>query len=152
MVWRDRTTTDVTRRFLVGEDESHLFVAQLSIPASTVAEAHETLRPRELGGRKKVRRQGEWFFVPATREEHELIRRRLRVGRVTNARIGAHLAMRGRPHVVDELVQLRYEDGRLVEFVRGRVRHPDHEVLELKDWVRVVMNTEDRSVGATWVD
>ncbi len=152
MVWQERKTTSDVRRFLVGEDECHLFVAQLSIPATTVRDAHETLRPREIGGRKKVRRQGEWFFLPATREEQELVAKRLRMGRLTNARIGGHLAMRGRPHVVDEMVQLRYEDGRVVEFVRGRVRHPDHKVLELKEWVRVVMNTEDRSVGATWVD
>jgi hypothetical protein len=152
MVWTTRTTSNAVRRFLVGEDESHLFVAQLSIPATSVEEAHDTLRPRELGGRKNVRRQGEWFFVPATREEQELVRKRLRMGRVTNARIGAHLRMRGRPHVADELVQLRYLDGRLVELARGRVRHPDHAVLELKDWARIVMNTEDRSVGATWVD
>jgi hypothetical protein len=74
------------------------------------------------------------------------------VGRLTNARIGAHLAMRGRPHVADELVQLRYESGRVVELARGRIRHPDHKDLELKDWARIVMNTENRSVGATWVD
>jgi hypothetical protein len=37
-------------------------------------------------------------------------------------------------------------------FARGRLRHPDHRALKLQEWHRVLMNTEDRSVGATWVD
>jgi hypothetical protein len=150
-VWVERWTSDVVRRFLVGEDESHLFVAQLTLPADSVAEAHRTLRPRELGGRKNVVRQGEWFFVPLTRDERGLLAKALRAGAAKQRGLGAHLAMRGRRHVVDELVQLR-QGARIIELVRGRVRHPDHEVLRLEDWHRVVMNTEDRSVGATWVD
>ena len=39
-----------------------------------------------------------------------------------------------------------------IEFAKGRVRHPDHKSLVLNEWRRVYMNTEDRSVGATWVD
>jgi hypothetical protein len=70
---------------------------------------------------------------------------------IKNARIGANLPIRGRPHVASELVQLR-EDARIMELVRGKVRHPDHATLELDGWRRVVMNTEDRSVGSTWVD
>jgi hypothetical protein len=30
-------------------------------------------------------------------------------------------------------------------FVRGRIRHPDHKTIELRDWHRVLMNTENES-------
>ena len=30
--------------------------------------------------------------------------------------------------------------------------NPDHKVVKLRAWHRVLMNTEDRSVGAQWVD
>ena len=30
-------------------------------------------------------------------------------------------------------------------YVKGRIRHPDHQTLVLPDWHRVVMNTENQS-------
>jgi len=30
-------------------------------------------------------------------------------------------------------------------YVRGEVRHPDHETITLNGWHRVLMNTENRS-------
>jgi hypothetical protein len=67
-------------KFLLGEDERHLFVAGLPrlSPAGTVRQAMQVLKPpevqaREIGLSEKVRnrrknpaflRQGEWFFIP----------------------------------------------------------------------------------------
>jgi hypothetical protein len=68
-------------KYLLGEDERHLFVAGLPrlAPAGTVRQAKQALRPpevqaRQVGLSEKVRnrrknsaflRQGEWFFIPA---------------------------------------------------------------------------------------
>jgi len=68
-------------KFLLGEDERHLFVAGLPrlAPVGTVLQAKEYLKPDEVrfsqvGLSEKVRnrrrnpaflRQGEWFFIPA---------------------------------------------------------------------------------------
>ena len=69
------------RKFLCGHDERHWFVAGVDRSASSVREAMEVLKPREVlvqQARKRVKsksrnrrrnaafiRQGEWFFVPA---------------------------------------------------------------------------------------
>ncbi len=147
----ERRTTPALRRFLVGMDESHLFVAQLTMKAETVEQAHEGLRPAVLRERREKFRQGEWFFVPITPEEHELLGKTSHRFFERNARIGRHLTRRGRPHLAEQLVQLPLGGG-TAELVRGRVRHPDHATLALATWMRVFMNTEDRSVGASWVD
>jgi hypothetical protein len=151
----ERWTSPDLRRFLVGMDEAHLFVAQLTTPATTVADAHRGLRPMELEARPEAHRQGEWFFVPASAAERESIRKLARVFFSRNERIGGRVAMRGRPHFAEQLVRMQVRDDtgtRFVEFVRGRVRHPDHAVLDLKEWMRVLMNTENRAIGSTWVD
>jgi hypothetical protein len=147
----ERRTTPALRRFLVGMDEAHLFVAQLTTKAETVEQAHEGLRPAVLRERPEKFRQGEWFFVPITPDEREQIGKTSYRFFERNARIGRHLSRRGRSHNAEQLVQLRQGAGP-AEFVRGRVRHPDHATLELETWMRVFMNTEDRSVGASWVD
>jgi hypothetical protein len=148
----ERWTSPEVRRLLVGMDESHLFVAQLTTRSTTVADAHRGLRPEVLEQRPEAARQGEWFFVPVTEVERELVRRaEKKFGIRAHAAIGAHLSARGRPHVASQLVRVRDEE-RTVEFVRGTVRHPDHKTLPLGDWMRVFMNTENRGVGASWVD
>ncbi len=147
-----RWTSPDLRRFLVGMDEAHLFVAQLTTNATTVADAHRGLRPAVLESRPESFRQGEWFFVPATASEKEKIGRSWHRAFLRNEPIGGRRrGMRGRPHYAEQLV--RFPDhGAVIELVRGRVRHPDHAVLELKEWMRVFMNTEDRTAGSRWVD
>lgn len=72
---------DAKDRYLCGHDERSWFVAAVPGGASSVADAFETLKPREVRtvqGRngltarqrnrrrnRAFRRQGEWFFVPA---------------------------------------------------------------------------------------
>ena len=164
------------RRFLVGMDECHLFIAQMpnTAGATSVKQAHEDLRPRGVPkGRKakkqKIRRTGEWFLTPATSQEIKEIESHIKVyGVRKKVGIGSHLGrMRGRPHVVSESVVVGFRtqtEGptngrhRLVvsrsgtEFVRGRILHPDHKVVDVKVWSRVTMNSENRATGAQWVD
>jgi len=91
---RVQKTSEAKRRFLVGMDESHLFIAQLTSPATSVKQAHESLRPRDVpAGRAmrklKVVRQGEWFFMPASGEELGRIEGHIKVNGVErNVRVG----------------------------------------------------------------
>ena len=170
---------ETKRHFLVGMDETHLFACPLSRGVSSVDAAHRTLAPEDIheARRKgsKVPRQGEFFFIPATATEIGQIEE---VGYAIQAKqpLGPR-GRRGRPHLVDEKVYVgrridysytpivgRYlgpnprrvaSEG--VEFARGSVRHPEHRVLVLKGWHRVVLNTEatapgSRPSGMTWVD
>ena len=164
------------RRFLVGMDECHLFIAQMpnSAGATSVKQAHEDLRPRGVpkgrrAKKQKVKRTGEWFLSPASSEELKEIAAHIKIyGVRKKVGIGAHLGrMRGRPHIVSESVvlgnQTRTEGpttGRHrivvsragVEFVRGRILHPDHRVVNVKVWSKVTMNSENRAAGSQWVD
>ena len=164
---RVRKGPEATRRFLVGMDECHLFIAQMngSATGTSVKQVHEDLRPREVPGPKKakklkIKRTGEWFLIPATVSEVKDIESYVQsFGVKKKVGIGSHLGrMRGRPHVVTESVVLRQgrPDGLpgtvFTEFVRGRILHPDHKVVKLKEWHRVIMNTEDRTAGSQWVD
>lgn len=151
-----RKTSEEKRRFLVGMDECHLFIAQLSGGATSVKQAHDQLRPREVPSGKaakkaKIKRQGEWFFTPATDSETKRVEEHMaKFGVEKNVRIGPRGRwMRGRPHIVSESVVITMpgpwpESREQIEFVRGRVRHPDHHVVELGGWHRVNMNTENR--------
>jgi hypothetical protein len=172
---RTRKVPGDKRRFLVGMDECHLFIAQLTTNCTSVKQAHEGLRPKEVPkGRKakklKVKRSGEWFLAPASPQEIKEIedhikqfgvRKKVGIG-TSNGR-----SMRGRPHIVSESVVIGRKidhDGTTkgrhraivvqgdTEFVRGRIIHPDHKVVKLKTWHKVRRNLENRAAGARWVD
>jgi len=173
-------------KFLCGHDERHWFVAALpdDAPVGTVGQAKEALKPAAVHAaqarrglkaaaraRRKnaaYRRQGEWFFLPATGlvVDEKLVRRNEPLARGNG----------GKPHWAElcyrtggELVYVcsRHPNGvpaaqygrilarnprargwgwRAMErnpdvFVRGRVRHPDHKAIVLHSWHRVLMNT-----------
>lgn len=164
---RTRKVPEAKRKFLVGMDECHLFIAQMdgSAKGTSVKQVHQDLRPREVPPPKqakklKIKRTGEWFLIPCTSQELKDIESHVKsFGARKKVGIGSHLGrMRGRPHVVTESVVISQNRpdglvGRIrTEFVRGRILHPDHKVVKLKTWHRVIMNTEDRSVSAQWVD
>ena len=71
---------------------------------------------------------------------------------------GSNRFRRGRAHLVDELLRVHNPPvgSGLVEgavYVRGKVRHPDHRVLDLLQWHRVFGNAEaSQAVGVQWVD
>ncbi len=146
-------------------DEQHYFVAQLPYGVSTVQEAHRALynpavdaAARKAGA--KVIRQGEWFFVRASTQELDaltpLLGKKVFIRRHAVTSDGANTFRRGRAHVVDELVRLMDVTAPLVPgsvFVRGKVRHPDHRVIELLQWHRVFGNAEaSQPVGVQWAD
>ena len=111
--WKTRETKKETirvpegkRRFLVGMDECHLFIAQMDdkAGATSIKQAHEALRPSEVpSGRQfkkqKVKRTGEWFLLPATAAEIVEINEEIKnLGSRKKVGIGGTLGrMRGRP-------------------------------------------------------
>lgn len=167
-----RRTPAGNRRFLVGMDESHLFIAQLTTNCTSVKQAHEGLKPRAVpkgrkAKRQKIKRTGEWFLFPASPDETAAIENHIKqFGVRTKVGIGGDRRMRGRPHVVSESVIIGRSTKTVgdrwlkqiidvtpgTEFVRGRILHPDHKVVKLTTWHRVSMNTENRSADARWVD
>jgi hypothetical protein len=166
-----RHTSGAVRRFLIGMDEQHLFIAPLSTAAGSVREAHAQLQPRAVADARArgthVVRQGEWFFVAADDTLQARIAEQVRrLGVERHVAIGqrpwGRFASVARGHVVDERIFVRLpaaQGPNLFEFwecVRGHVRHPDHKVLVLKGWHRVQRNTEagarDGFVLSNWVD
>ena len=179
MSWVGRRKTTHTRRtdaqkrhFLLGMDESHLFISQLPRPATTVREAHALLEgevvARARAGARKVIRQGEWFFLTPSAHELEaleealaskraVVQRKVPVGPVVSASVwGPNFRPRaGNPHTVDEVVSVAAteEDGERLVFARGKVRHVEHKTVALRDWMKVVRNSEaGPGTSVAWVD
>ena len=167
---RETATTFITeqftagrkRHFLCGMDEQHLFIAELPRGASSTHEARESLRnplvPSSLTLRgEKVVRQGEWFFVPLTTAEQARV---ASIAKTRGARenIGiaqaAMIPRAGRPHVADEVIVEWTGKGEASVYVRGGIRHPDHQTVTFHDFRRAYANRErfDRPDGVYWVD
>ncbi|NUO51620.1 MAG: hypothetical protein HOV80_22415 [Polyangiaceae bacterium] len=151
------------RHFLCGMDEQHLFIAELPYGVSSAHAARESLRAPEVPSSLKLRgeriiRQGEWFFLPLLPRERalaeHLVARRL-VQRDIGIAQAARIPRAGRPHVASEVVVSPAEKGGgSVIFVRGEVRHPDHQTIVLREFHRTVPNREkfDRPEGVYWID
>ncbi len=141
------TTPDVLRKYLMGMDESHLFIAELPSdlgPINKVTDAHRMLKPKSVITNEKktnrIKRQGEWFFIPTTTEELEEIKK-LREGEIDiilkKQRIGKNTI--GNAHIADELINTN-----LGQFVKGKICHVEHKTIKLHGWYRVEQNTEGR--------
>jgi hypothetical protein len=151
------------RHFLCGMDEQHLFIAELPCGASSPHAAREALRAPEVPSSlllrgEKIVRQGEWFFLPVLPREkalvEQLVARRL-VQRNVGIAQAARIARAGRPHVADEvLVSPSSSAQRPDIFVRGDVRHPDHQTVHFREFKRTVPNRErfEQPEGVFWID
>ncbi|HEY8074643.1 MAG TPA: hypothetical protein VIF62_11040, partial [Labilithrix sp.] len=155
-----RETQGATRHFLAGRDERQLFMCQLPQACTTVHDAHVALRPTGLKSSRSALdrpvRQGEWFFVHATKHEVWELETAIESGKAIVCKqtaINRFIPRAGKPHVADEIVGL----GPDRVFVRGRIRHPDHATIDLRGWRKVLKNREyvdpNRNLlGGTWID
>jgi len=151
----ERRTSGSMRRFLCGNDERHLFVAQFQ-GGTSVRDAHRQLKPQEVreaerAGAGRILRQGEWFFAPPSTLEKRLLAMDLAKTPYI-VRRWESLGGNGRPHRADFVVR---REGRV--YARGAIRHPDHKTLVLAEWRRVYRNAEVRqenfgSNGIYWID
>lgn len=139
-----------------------------------------TMAEGQLQG--KTTRQGEWFFFQPLQDEIDVIEAALKNKTAilekkvpiapfeSGSRLGGSKRVRqssGNPHTADELVSIRViPDPTVVArlasrverpliYVRGSVRHVDHETVKFASWRRVVRNMESnegRMAGVSWVD
>ena len=144
-----RVAPDWQRTYLMGMDQAHLFIAELPRRVSTVENAHDVLKPADAKRSKAAKRQGEWFFIPATADEERLIDG-------PDAVIEHVAAIPGNSrnqHFAEEIVKIEK-----MVFVRGKITHVDHRTLVLKRWCRVERNLEHRSGSVNgfsrvgWID
>ena len=145
--WQYQTqrTPSYLRNYLMGMDESHLFIAELPRnlgPINKIKDAHNALKPKNVAENGKVisriKRQGEWFFIAVSSEENELIEensnlieKKMPLG--TNRR-------NTNSHIADELVNI--EDN---FYVKGKISHVEHKTLKLNGWFKVMRNNEVRT-------
>ena len=173
-----RKTTSASRYFLAGRDERQLFMTQLSVPCTSVMQAHAALKTNDVftaeGKVGRATRQGEWFFLMPSKEEDLAISNYLKnkMAKIhKKVAIGTLLGRPGgKPHTADEVISFSsvepvLEHGFQVRprnslFVRGKVRHSDHKTVEFKSWRKIMGNAEVASnsggvvlnLGGSWVD
>lgn len=165
-------TSPDKRYFLLGVDERQLFIAGLKDPATSVAQARSQLgRTVQFAeGKRRMTRQGEWFFLEITSQLNDEINKLIAQGKLASHKkenIGASLERAGgNPHVADELV--RINNGKVLEhgypvrstevYVRGAIHHVDHKTVAFKNWRLVIANNEavetarGTASGIRWVD
>ena len=162
------STSALIRKFLMGLDERQLFMCQVNRSAKTVKDAHKLLKSPEVhtaeGKLGRATRQGEWFFLPTTEQEVNMIEESIKRHMIFvehKKRIAVDRGREpGKPHTADEIVIVpskKLEHGFGVKpfdvYVRGKVRHADHETVSFPTWRRVMRNAEDRSaLVGTWID
>lgn len=166
-------TPKANRYFLLGRDERQMFMCQLPSHASSVKQAHDLLKHGEISTADekgaKYKRQGEWFFIPASDESQKHIEAMFKAHGKTKAAIGEAAGRRqGKPHTAAMLV---VADGKPLAhgfpvlargevYVKGTVTHADHATVRFDKWMRVLANRErhesfQRSggvAGGTWID
>jgi hypothetical protein len=142
----------IKQHYLLGHDERQLFVVGVD-PVVGLSEALTSLKPHGVMRAErqglKVIRQGDWFFVPLTRQQPDpnlvgIFYANEPIGGPAGSRYGLRI---GNPHVAEEQRvmigdALRYMQGgwkkvgreiKLI-LVRGKIRHAEHATIELRDW------------------
>lgn len=145
-----RTTPGFMRKYLLGMDEAHLFISELPQEGAInkVKDAHKVLKPEYIIKSEKemrrIKRQGEWFFIPVTTEEQKKIENNLNF-----LEKKFPLEERFNPHVAEQLLKIKEEI-----FVSGKIKHVEHKTLKLNGWFRVLKNTEvrNRTRIVNWID
>ncbi len=134
------------KQFLIGTDNGHPWIAHLPPRFEFVIEAIEYLKPAAVKKAEarglNILRQGDWFFIPATRPYR------------TAKNHGFEIGLDG-DHIPTELVATGYEQSsetssKLVPiksiYVRGRLDHGQHNSLFFGDqWHKAIRNTAIRT-------
>jgi hypothetical protein len=162
-------TSDEKVRYLMGRDERQLFIARLPKSITTVKEAHASLKGADVSfaegkARGRTIRQGEWFCINVTEGERRAIQEAIKKNKaVVGHKVAIQRDLAGRapakPHTADELIRLPgnpLTHGWAVHsveiFVRGKIRHTDHETVAFKEWRKVIKNAETGGGNGRWID
>lgn len=138
--------------FLLGVDGGSPFVVQVTKRPQTVDEALQWLMPNKVKEAViqglDVKRQGDWFFIPTSREPR-LDNNGTRIYG-SSPELKANKLYRGAA-LVYTCAQTRHRGGLVVymsvlglpcaaPFVKGNVKAPDHETLHLDGWHIAIRN------------
>lgn len=141
-----RKSQGFLRKYLMGMDESHLFIAELprnSGPINKIKDAHKALKPDDVLEKRRdsnrIKRQGEWFFLPATQDELEKINENLKLFEKKRP-LGESEQKFVNSHIADLLITIP-----VGQFAKGKVSHRDHKTLKLHGWFKVIKNNETRT-------
>jgi hypothetical protein len=160
----------------VGTTAVNIWEAKQDLKPAVVKAKEVAVKPKNRQKRKNdaFLRQGEWFFVPVDQKlvpANPVIHNDEPMSRPGG----------GKPHIVEECFRLggrqvmvkgavvltQQEFNNLPEsqkygymsrtadatvFVRGYVKHPDHETIHLKEWHSIMMNEEKRSKNLVFLD
>lgn len=145
-VYEKQKSPGLLRKYLMGMDECHLFIAELPRNLGSInkiKDAHKALKPDDVidkeSGTNRIKRQGEWFFIPTTKEELKEINKNLNL--VEKKRpLGESMWRSGNSHIADLLLTIQAG-----QFAKGKISHRDHKTLKLHGWFRVVKNNEART-------
>lgn len=160
----------------VGSECVNIWEAKQSLKPPVIKAKELALKPKERQKRKNdvYLRQGEWFFVPADP-------RMIPVNPVIHKDEPMSRGAGSKPHIVEECFRmggtsvwakgtriLTDKEYKLLDskeqhgfmsrtanatvFVRGYVKHPDHDTLYLKEWHSIMMNEEKRSKALVFLD
>jgi len=145
-VFHTQKSPNFLRKYLMGMDESHLFIAELPRnlgPINKIKDAHKILKPdivlEKEKNTKRIKRQGEWFFIPVTIKECELIDKNSNLIE-KKISIGTNSWRSRNSHVADQLINIREN-----QFVSGKITHVEHKTLKLQGWFKVLRNNETRT-------
>ncbi|MHA1824731.1 MAG: hypothetical protein ACTSXM_12810 [Promethearchaeota archaeon] len=127
-------------------DESHLFIAELPNNLgliNKIKDAHKILKPNDVLEKEKktikIKRQGEWFFIPATSKEIELIEGNSNLIE-KKIPLGSNTWRSRNSHVADQLINIREN-----QYASGKISHVEHKTLKLQGWFKVMRNNEART-------
>lgn len=152
-----RTTPGFTRKYLLGMDEAHLFISELPQEGAInkIKDAHKVLKPEYIVKSEKetrrIKRQGEWFFIPVTSEEQKMIEENMNFleKKFPIEDRPIHIYLPANPHIAEQLLKIKEEI-----FVTGKIKHVEHRTLKLNGWFKVLRNTEVRTRSRIigWID
>jgi len=145
-VYEKQKSTGFLRKYLMGMDECHLFIAELPRnlgPINKIKDAHKALKPNDVIEKEtntnRIKRQGEWFFIPATKEELKEINGKMNL--IEKKRpLGESKWKSQKSHIDDLLITIR-----VGQFAKGKISHRDHKTLKLHGWFKVLKNNEART-------
>lgn len=133
-----------TQKFLIGYDEKHLFVSLLTdATVKTVAEAHRSLIPKQVRG-KKYLRQGEFFFLPVSKKQIEAVFDQDKGEPAVKT--GLMKDNEESDHIVD-ISYISYLVEGTTEFAMGRVMNARHKTIDLNGWHQVFVANEASADG-----
>lgn len=159
-------THDKPRIYLVGKDETHYFTCEVPKEdpefgvVNSVEKAHRALMPEDLRNVKDLKRQGEWFFKPATQFEKMRCERSPAVP--NHPIFFATSGLPPSPHyaewlcsVADEVAVREMKEDWMQLYAWGDITHERHEPLHLPGPHKIKRNKEihdPQNRALTWVD